>query len=245
MAWLTNSRNPSDKGQISHGSSHGIALWERGNSLFDRNDYKGAFPLYVESAKEGNPRAMATLGNMYRDGLGVPKNSMRAIEWYKQAAELGNRGAQYSLGSMYEEGEGTSVDLKEAARLYEQSARQGMPEAQFALGLSYEFGEGVLRNRRTAIYWLNQAGAQGDGRAKWHADWLSRPDTPQFKDEAAFGQYISGKVSAHVWKQMSAGNSAHVGGSPEPEYNRGEKASLMDIQGDHAAAQRCASGGPC
>jgi hypothetical protein len=76
---------------------------------------------------------------------------------------------------MYEEGEGMPKNVAKTAQLYEASARQGMPVAQFALGLSYEFGEGVPRNRRTAIFWLDQVAKQGDGRAKWYADWPYPP----------------------------------------------------------------------
>ncbi|HEX3756442.1 MAG TPA: tetratricopeptide repeat protein [Rhizomicrobium sp.] len=96
------------------------------------------------------------------------------IQEITQAAH-GNRKAQFSLGSMYEEGEGMPKNVAKTAQLYEASARQGMPVAQFALGLSYEFGEGVPRNRRTAIFWLDQVAKQGDGRAKWYADWPYPP----------------------------------------------------------------------
>jgi hypothetical protein len=137
----------------------------KGTALYERNDFKGAFAVYSQAAGLGHPRAMAVLGNMYREGESVPKDPRQAVKWYTQAATRGNRGAQYLLGSMYEEGEGVPRNVANAAQLYEASARQGMPEAQFALGLSYEFAEGVPRNRRTAIYWLDQvAGRATDAR---------------------------------------------------------------------------------
>ncbi len=222
------------------------ALWQRGTTYYDRNDFRDAFAAYSQAAALGHPRAMAVLGNMYREGEGVPKDPRQAARWYTQAASLGNRGAQFSLGSMYEEGEGVPRNLARAARLYEASARQGMPEAQFALGLSYEFGEGVPRNRRTAIFWLRQVAQQGDGRARWFADWLSRPDTPQLRDEAELGRYTAARVQQRMAAQMGAGNRAPIGtlnGFGPTE--RSERAAALDAAGETNRAADCRSSGHC
>jgi hypothetical protein len=222
------------------------ALWQKGTAFYDRKDYRGAFAAYSQAANLGHPRAMAVLGNMYHEGEGVPKDLSQAVKWYTEAASRGNRGAQYSLGGMYEDGDGVPKNVSKAAQLYEASARQGMPEAQFALGLSYEFGEGVPRNRRTAIFWLDQVAKQGDGRAKWYADWLSRPDTPQFRDEAALGQYTAAKVRERVYSQMGAGNRAPIGtlnGIAQSE--RDYQAHQLEQQGENRRADSCRSGGQC
>jgi hypothetical protein len=222
------------------------ALWQKGTAIYERKDYRGAFAVYSQAANLGHPRAMAVLGNMYHEGEGVPKDLAQAVKWYTEAAMRGNRGAQYSLGGMYEEGEGVAKNLPKAAQLYEASARQGMPEAQFALGLSYEFGEGVPRNRRMAIFWLDQVAKQGDGRAKWYADWLSRPDTPQFRDEAELGQYTAGKVRQRVYSQMGAGNRAGIGSlNGIAQSERNGLASDLEKRGDYSRADSCRSGGGC
>jgi TPR repeat protein len=117
-----------------------------------------------------------------------------------------------------------------------------MPEAQFALGLSYEFGEGVPRNRRTAIFWLDQVAKQGDGRAKWYADWLSRPDTPQFRNETELGRYVDGKVNQRMWSQMHAGDRARVGGNSADRLGRATEA---EMRGDNNRAAACRGNGPC
>jgi TPR repeat protein len=222
------------------------ALFQRGTTFYERKDYRGALAVYSQAANLGHPRAMAVLGNMYYDGQGVSKNLGLALKWYTEAAMRGNRGAQYSLAGMYEEGEGVAKNVPKAAQLYEASARQGMPEAQFALGLSYEFGEGVPRNRRTAIFWLDQAARQGDGRAKWNADWLSRSDTPQFRDEAQLAQYTNAKVSQGMAQQMGAGNRAPIGtlnGFGPTE--RSERAATLDAAGETNRAAECRSSGHC
>jgi TPR repeat protein len=219
------------------------ALWQRGNAYYDRNDFRNALPVYMEAAKLGHPRALAVLGNMYREGEGVTKDLGQAVAWYTKAADAGHRGAQFSLGSMYEEGEGVPKNVAKAAQLYEMSARQGMPEAQFALGLSYEFGQGVQRNRRTAIYWLDQVAAQGDGRARWYSDWLRRPDTPQFKSEVEFGQYTANKVAEKVYSEMHAGDRVFSAGNDQ--QTRNERAAAAERAGDNNRASSCRGGGPC
>jgi len=222
------------------------ALWRKGSAYYERKDFRNALAIYQQAANLGHPRAMAVLGNMYHEGEGVTKDLGQAVKWYTEAAMRGNRGAQYSLGGMYEEGEGVPKNVPKAAQLYEASARQGMPEAQFALGLSYEFGEGVPRNRRTAIFWLDQVARQGDGRAKWYADWLSRPDTPQFRDEAELGRYTAGKVNAHMAAQMGAGNRAPVGGlNGIAQSERDYLAHQLDQQGQNSRADSCRSGRSC
>ena len=221
-------------------------LWQKGTTYYNRKDFRDAVATYLQAANLGHPRAMAVLGAIYHDGEGVTKDLALAVKWYTQAALLGNRGAQYSLGAMYEEGDGVVKNVPKAAQLYEASARQGMPEAQFALGLSYEFGEGVPRNRRTAIFWLDQVAKQGDGRAKWYADWLSRPDTPQFRDEAELGRYTAAKVQQRMISQMGVGNKAPIGtlnGFGPTE--RSERASTLDAAGETNRAAECRSSGHC
>lgn len=182
-------------------------LWQQGNALYEHRDYRRAMTPYQEGAALGDPRAMAVIGNMYREGQGVAVDPRQAAQWYERAAAGGSRSAQFSLGDMLESGDGIARDVPRAARLYEQSARLGFPEAQFALGISYEFGQGVPRNRKTATYWLDQAAKQGDGRANWFSSWLKSSATPQFSNQDQLRDYVNAKVDARMLRQMGAGSS--------------------------------------
>ncbi|MEO8751484.1 MAG: tetratricopeptide repeat protein [Casimicrobiaceae bacterium] len=187
--------------------SKAAQLWQQGSAYFERRDYRQAMTAYREGAALGDPRPMAVIGNMYREGLGVPVDRKQAAQWYERAAAGGSRSAQYSLADMLESADGIPRDVARAAKLYEQSARQGFPDAQFALGISYEFGQGVPRNRRTATYWLDQAARQGDGRANWFSSWLKSSATPQFNNPDQLRDYIDGKVDARMLRQMNVGNT--------------------------------------
>src|SRR5579883_1471007 len=154
------------------------------------------------------------LGHMYGSGLGVRQDFAQAMEWYRQAAERGDRSAQWSLGLGYMRGlGGLPVDQRMAAQLFQRAAEQGFAYAQGDLGMAYEFGEGVPRNRQMALHWLDLAAAQGYGRAHWYADWLRRPDTPQFQTVAQLDGYINGQVMA------TNGLGRRGGGGPPPPGN--------------------------
>jgi TPR repeat protein len=52
-------------------------------------DYARAREWYERAAEKNLPRAYAKLANLYREGLGVPADADRAIQYDAQAATLG------------------------------------------------------------------------------------------------------------------------------------------------------------
>ncbi len=65
---------------------------------------------YRLAAEQGDARAQYNLGQMYREGQGVPQNDKTAMKWYTLAAEQGVARAQYNLGQMYYDGKGVLQD---------------------------------------------------------------------------------------------------------------------------------------
>ena len=51
---------------------------------------------------------------MYREGVGVEKDSGKALNWYRRAAEAGNSEAAWDLGKKYERGDGAEKDPAQA-----------------------------------------------------------------------------------------------------------------------------------
>lgn len=64
---------------------------------------------------EGTAAVIRSIGDIYREGIGVTKNPAHAVEWYKRAAALGEQGAQWRLVDAYEEGNGVSQNAELAA----------------------------------------------------------------------------------------------------------------------------------
>ena len=59
-----------------------------------------------QKAEAGDATAQYSLGLMYYNGEGVPKDSAEAVKWYRKAADQGYADAQFNLGLNYANGEG-------------------------------------------------------------------------------------------------------------------------------------------
>ena len=84
-----------------------------------QQDYAGAVKWLAKSAAQGDDQAQLHLGNLYRDGLGVPEDPAEAERWWLKAAGQGHPAAFYNLGNLYrqEPVEGPS-DLAKAYHYY-------------------------------------------------------------------------------------------------------------------------------
>ncbi len=60
-------------------------------------DNAQAFLWFRRSAEAGHPEGITSVGAMYENGLSVPKDIEKAVEWYKKAAALGEPTAQQNL----------------------------------------------------------------------------------------------------------------------------------------------------
>jgi len=136
-------------------------------AAYKRGDYKSAFELYTQEAKQGISRAQYNLALMYGKGEGTPKDSTKKTFWLRKAAEQGEVKAQYNLALAYIRGEGVPKDLKKAYFWQRKAANQGDRNAQYNLGMMYGRGSGVQLNYEKAFYWLRRAAKQGDRNAQY------------------------------------------------------------------------------
>lgn len=60
-------------------------------------DMEKAIHYYKIAAEKDNSTALFKLGEIYEDGLGVVKNTSKAIYWYRKAANKGHYNAKESL----------------------------------------------------------------------------------------------------------------------------------------------------
>src|SRR4051812_44493118 len=100
---------------------------------YARGDLDNAWFGFWTLARAGSPAAQFNLGQLYRQGQGIPADLSQARYWYAAAAAQGYAYAQYNLGTMYEFGHGATADPVEATRWYRRAATQDLPEAQRAL----------------------------------------------------------------------------------------------------------------
>jgi len=154
-----------------------------GNSIFFKKDYKmkkilifvllvlccfvsaygGEFEDTLKRAEQGDVEAQNSLGYMYCNGKGVPKDYKQAAYWYTKAAEQGSSNAQLYLGLGHNMGVfGLSKNSKKAVYWYTKAAEQGSSNAQLYLGTLYSEGKGILQNHKKAVYWYTKAAELGN-----------------------------------------------------------------------------------
>jgi TPR repeat protein len=64
--------------------------WADGMAAYNRGDYVPAMQLFRPLARQGNAKAQAAIGAMYRKGQGVAKSSAHAFMWLSMAAARGD-----------------------------------------------------------------------------------------------------------------------------------------------------------
>jgi TPR repeat protein len=121
-----------------------------------------------KKADAGDAEAQFTLGEMYYKDEGVPKDAVKAVEWYQKAAAQGHAEAQYNIGEMYDRGEGVPKNYtkavewyKKAMESFQKAAAQGHADAQYYLGVMYYYGKSVPKNAAKAIEWYQKASSTG------------------------------------------------------------------------------------
>lgn len=132
-----------------------------GLDLYNKKEYKKAFPYLLNAANNGYASAQVIIGAMYQYQLGVDKDLNAAFNWYKKSAENGNIEGQCYLGYCYIEGNGVPKDESKAIYWIEKAANQGYAKAQYSMGFSYEKGIGVVQDNSKAAYWYQKAAEKG------------------------------------------------------------------------------------
>ena len=84
--------------------------FQKGVDAYDKGDYATALKEFMPLAEQGDASAQYNLGQIYRQGLGVPEDYKTAEKWYILSAEQGDAKAQYNLGVTYALGQGVIED---------------------------------------------------------------------------------------------------------------------------------------
>jgi len=114
------------------------------------------------SAGKGVADAQYRLGYVYREGIGVAQDYLKAKIFFRQAAAQGHSRGCYGLGGLYLGGLGIKKDAKEAHKWWSQAANQGLAVAQLDMGILLAKGEGVSKDNAEAYKWLSLAARTED-----------------------------------------------------------------------------------
>ena len=94
-------------------------------TAFDQGQYLTALKLAQDAAAKGEPQANTLIGRIYDDGLGVPKDERKAVEYFKRASDMGDVQGAFALGIAYAQGRGVKKDFRTAANFFEKAALTG------------------------------------------------------------------------------------------------------------------------
>lgn len=107
---------------------------EHARDLMEEGQFVAARAELEIYARSGNADAEELIGVMYAMGLGVPRDDVRAFDWYLRASLKGHPGAQSGLGWYYEVGRGLPApDMVRAYLWYALSAIGGDVDAPDSL----------------------------------------------------------------------------------------------------------------
>lgn len=170
----------------------------------------------TRAADAGQDCAQYALGKLYRDGIGVEKDTFRAVVWFVQAAEQNNSYAAYALGKLYLEGEETRKDMEKALRWLRRSAEQGNQFAQYRLGRLLLTAEDVPKDVDEAIRLLTASAEQGNQYAQYQLGKLYLLGHEVERDEEAAVQWF--KLSADQGNEYAQWflDHLHEFGGPTP-----------------------------
>ncbi len=123
----------------------------------------GPLARTVAAANRGDPTAQNQLGVKYAQAEdGLPRDDVKAVEWYRKAANQGLPKAQTNLGDMYFFGRGgLSQSYLDALSWYLKAAQQDWPDAQYRLGFMYEKGIGTGKDVAKAVQLYHSAADHG------------------------------------------------------------------------------------
>jgi TPR repeat protein len=102
-------------------------------------DYNLGMDWLKKSARNGNVKAILTIGEYHEYGYHTPTNIHVAIEWYTKAANRGNASAQFNLGRIYEFEEEVN-DLQKAINWYQKAVKSNHEDAKIFATMLNEQG---------------------------------------------------------------------------------------------------------
>ncbi|KAK9906721.1 hypothetical protein WJX75_006842 [Coccomyxa subellipsoidea] len=133
-----------------------------------QRDPEQAFRYFRQAAEAGDADAMAHLGHMYANGVGVAASNESALEWFDRAARRNHPSGQYGLGYLHLSGYGVPKDAKKAFKYFTSAAEQGHVESWFHLGVMHLNGWGTNINAQQALNYFSMASKLGHVLAQYN-----------------------------------------------------------------------------
>lgn len=132
-------------------SAAALAL-ARGSQLYNAHRYSEARPLLITACEGGaSADACNSVGFMYQNNMGVPRDYAKAKEYYLKSCDDDSSFSCSNLATLYRDGLGVPRDYARAAKLFEKGCDGGVPEGCVAAGEQYMNHLGVAVDNMRAL----------------------------------------------------------------------------------------------
>ena len=137
-------------------------LFKTGQTIFTKENFTKAFPLFREAAELGHTHAIYTVGKCYLYGHGVEKCQTEAIVWLQQAFNKGFARAGYFLYLAYRMLEMEQLAFTACLK----AAEANDSTAQLQTGHNYRLGYGTEKDTDKSTDWYTRAALNKNVQAK-------------------------------------------------------------------------------
>jgi len=135
--------------------------FEAGVRAYDAGDHAQAFAIWLPLAKAKDLAAQRNVAHLLRRGLGVERDSVRALWFYESAARGSLAGAALNAGMMRLEKDTRYFDERKAAEWLAIASSAGMPIAHWELAQLLEYRDDVPHDTQAALVLLKEAAKAG------------------------------------------------------------------------------------
>lgn len=134
-------------------SSSEASDYEQAYEALAAEDYEKAAYFLSYFASNGDARSQYNMGIIYRDGLGLERNSSAALAWFLLAAEQKHMLANYAVGLLLRDGPDDVQQPERAILHLKEAGFLGHALAPLELGNMFFSGDHVQKDRALAFVW--------------------------------------------------------------------------------------------
>jgi TPR repeat protein len=130
------------------------------------HDYATSMAMYRKLVDQGNVAAPALIGLLYFAGAGVPRDIVKACDFYAISEQKADPNGTELLADCFFKGQGRPQDYTQSARLYQEASARGVAIADCALGNQYLGGLGVPKDQAKAAALCRKSADRGVPQAQ-------------------------------------------------------------------------------
>ena len=200
-------------------------------------DSKKALECYEQAITAGDKaHAYWNLYLYYMDGVCLPPNHQKAVEWLQKGDEAGVLQCTYLLSLHIKNGDGIDSDIKMRFSYLKKAADGGFEEAYKELADCYRYGLGTKRNEKEAFE-LYEKAAHNDiealnNLAQCYSDGIGTERNLTM----AFNLYKIGAEHGHAKSQFDLGICYRRGEGTKQDFNKAIEWYLKAIEQGHGGA---------